>query len=310
MDKERNRKRRRRRNQEKRSLSMFFFLIAGCCCCVGCIYFLHQKSNSTVPEPALLGISEIETSYSTEAETESQTETETEKVDEVIVALEELAESYPEVQDVLDSQDDYPREILKMLASNEETLNFVLDYPQKKGTSCQVDAIDNFDYGTIPQLFQWDERWGYQSYGSSIIAVSGCGPTALAMVAAGLTGDTSITPARVANYAEENNYYIEGEGTSWELMSVGCYNFGIAGTELQLVEDTIRNELLMGHPIICSMGPGDFTSDGHFIVLTDWTDEGIKINDPNSKKRSEQLWDYAQLEDQILNMWSYYAMGY
>ena len=55
---------------------------------------------------------------------------------------------------------------------------------------------------------------------------------------------------------------------------------------------------------------GDFTSDGDFIVLTEWTDEGIKINDPNSKKRSEQLWDYSRLESQIRNLWSYHIAEY
>ena len=310
MDRERNRTRKRRVNQQRRSLRLFFFLIAGCCCCVGGIYFLQQKSYSTVPKPALLGLSETEPSYSmeTEPQTETETEPETEPKDEVIAALEELAHTTPQVQEILDHQDEYPRTVLRMLAFNEETLDFVLHYPEKKGTACQVDTIDAFEYGTIPQLIQWDERWGYQSYGSSIIAVSGCGPTALAMVAAGLTGDASITPAVVASYAEENNYYIEGEGTSWELMSAGCYHFGIGATELQLVADTIRNELVMGHPVICSMGPGDFTTDGHFIVLTDWTDEGIRINDPNSKKRSEQLWDYERLEGQIMNIWSFYLL--
>lgn len=46
---------------------------------------------------------------------------------------------------------------------------------------------DDFVTGEIPALIQWDERWGYAPYGSeTIIAVSGCGPTALSMVISGL----------------------------------------------------------------------------------------------------------------------------
>lgn len=307
MNDRRNRKGQRNARKKRRSLSMFFLLAL--ICGAGGIYFLVEKSASTVPEPVLVRLPEDETDQA-QSETETESQKQTEEVDELTASLMELTETYPEVQTVLDHKEEYPEEVLHMLAFNEETLDFVLDYPEKKGSACEVDTIDSFTYGTIPKLFQWDERWGYQSYGSSIIAVSGCGPTALAMVAAGLTGDDSITPARVASYAEQNNYYIAGEGTSWSLMYEGCYDFGIAGTELQLMESTIQNELLMGHPIICSMWPGDFTSDGHFIVLTEWTDEGIRINDPNSKKKSEQLWDYSRLEGQIRNLWSYYALGY
>ncbi|MDO4452947.1 MAG: papain-like cysteine protease family protein [Eubacteriales bacterium] len=273
-----------------------------------------QKSSSTVPDPAFVSLPDEDSSRMSETEVqetqEAQNTVQTEQMDELTASLKEIAQTYPEAQTILDHKEDYPEDVLKMLAFNDETLEFVLGYPEKHGIPSEASTIGTFEYGTIPQLFQWDERWGYQSYGTSVIAVNGCGPTALAMVAAGLTGDDSITPARVAEYAEANNYYVAGEGTSWSLMYDGCYNFGVAGTELQLVEDTIRNELLMGHPIICSMWPGDFTTDGHFIVLTEWTDEGIKVNDPNSKRRSEQLWDYSKLESQIRNLWSYHAAEY
>lgn len=304
------RRNRKGKYNKKRQGSLSMFLVLIVLCCVGGIYFLIEKSHSTIPEPALVTVDQDETGQTQSEETEAETEmeTETEALDELTVSLTKMVSDYPEVQTILDNRDEYPEEILNMLASNGETLNFVLNYPEKKGTHCEVEILNDFEYGTIPQLFQWDERWGYQNYGSAVIAVTGCGPTALAMVAAGLTGDASITPAKVADYSEENNYYVMGQGTSWTLMYEGCYEFGVAGIELQLMESTIRDELLMGHPIICSMGPGDFTSDGHFIVLTDWTEEGIKINDPNSREKSEKLWSYETLEGQILNLWSYYAI--
>lgn len=51
------------------------------------------------------------------------------------------------------------------------------------------------------------------------------------------------------------------------------------------------------------MRPGDFTTTGHFIVLTGAEDGRIRVNDPNSRKRSEKLWDYDRLEYQINNLW-------
>ena len=40
------------------------------------------------------------------------------------------------------------------------------------------------------------------------------------------------------------------------------------------------------------MGPGEFTSNGHFIVLTGLQNGRLKINDPNSRKNSEKTWDW------------------
>ena len=58
-----------------------------------------------------------------------------------------------------------------------------------------------------------------------------------------------------------------------------------------------------GQPIICSVGPGDFTTEGHFILLEGIKDEKIIINDPNSLKRSNKLWKYEDIESQIKNLW-------
>lgn len=53
--------------------------------------------------------------------------------------------------------------------------------------------------------------------------------------------------------------------------------------------------------------PGDFTSTGHFIVLVGIEDGKIRVNDPNSRARSQVLWEYDRLESQINNLWSYTA---
>lgn len=190
-----------------------------------------------------------------------------------------------------------------MLNKNSETLDFVYDYLEKKDDE-PAKSVGDVSQGEIPELLQWDTRWGYAEYGEDIIAISGCGPTALSMVAVGLTGDDSITPYKVAKYAQESGYYVEGTGTAWSLMTEGCYYLGIQGIELPLDEQVIFSELKNGNPIICSMGTGDFTDKGHFIVLAGVQDGKIQINDPNSKKRSK-LWEYEDFAGQIRNLWEF-----
>ena len=128
------------------------------------------------------------------------------------------------------------------------------------------------------------------------------------MVAAGLTGDNTVTPYKVAQFSAENGYYAGDSGTSWILMTDGAQQFGIYGEEMGLSEGEVFSALENGHPIICSMRPGDFTTTGHFIVLTGLEDGKIRVNDPNSRVRSERLWDYSKLEYQINNLWVYTAM--
>lgn len=66
----------------------------------------------------------------------------------------------------------------------------------------------------------------------------------------------------------------------------------------------ITNALEEGNPVILAMGPGDFTTTGHYIVLTGVKDGKFQVNDPNSRLRSQKLWSYEELEDQIRNIWA------
>ena len=160
--------------------------------------------------------------------------------------------------------------------------------------------------GGIPKLYQWDTRWKNENYGTSEMEISGCGPTCLSMVYCGLTGDTKWNPYAVAKMAEERGYYVPGVGTSWDLMTDGAKRLGLKSEQLSLSERTIRSELEKGHPIICAMGPGDFTTEGHFIVLTGVDEDGqIIVNDPNSEKLSERTWELDRLMSQMKNLWCY-----
>jgi len=221
--------------------------------------------------------------------------------DTVLERLEVLSKEDNRIEEIIDNSDTYPEDILNMLSYNIETLDFVLNYHSKKG-NVYSDNIGNVTIGEIPLLLQWDERWGYAFYGDSVIATTGCAPTALAMVVAGLTGKNDVTPYDIAKYADDNGYYSLG-GTSWSIMTEGSKNFGVVGSEITLSKNVIYDYLKNGYPIICSVRPGDFTSSGHFIVLTGIYDNKIKINDPNSIERSNMLWEYEKLQSQIKNLW-------
>ncbi|MBR3709077.1 MAG: C39 family peptidase, partial [Lentisphaeria bacterium] len=130
-----------------------------------------------------------------------------------------------------------------------------------------------------------------------------CGPTCLSMVCIYLLNDPAYTPKYVAEFAESNGYSVDGNGSAWTLISGGGKQLGLDVTEIPLDENRIIRNLEAGNPIICVMGPGDFTSTGHYIVLTRYTDGKVTVNDPNSYLRSERLWELTSVMEQIRNLW-------
>lgn len=234
-----------------------------------------------------------------------------ENTPEILEMLDNLKSSRKDIADkvqvIADNQAAYPENLIKLIAKSPEAIDFAIEYPFKRGQSntTVVDISGDYTEGEIPLLLQWDDRWGYVSYGDDIIALDGCGPTCLSMVAVGLTGNVKWTPVRVARMSQTQGHYVEDQGTAWTLMHEGCKQLGLEAKVIGLSEEEMATELRAGRPIIASMAPGDFTDSGHFIVFTEYKDGKFYVNDPNSLKNSEVGWEYDRIKTQIKNMWSY-----
>lgn len=194
----------------------------------------------------------------------------------------------------------YPESLIELLERNPETEDFVLQYPLREN---QEPDLSGYDRKRVPLFLQWDPMWGYERYGSDFLAVTGCGPTCLAMAGYYLTGSKNMNPRDIAVFAEDNGYYASGYGSSWTLISEGSTKLGLKAAELPLVKKKMTDALEAGRPVILAMGAGDFTTTGHYIVLIGLENGFFKVNDPNSRENSRKLWSYEQLEGQIRNIW-------
>ncbi len=196
-----------------------------------------------------------------------------------------------------------------MYEKNPEAAVFLDNFDGVKSFDLSLDLSDDDAFhalSPLPYYTQWDPRWGYCQYGEGLMGWTGCGPTAMSMVAMGLTGDGSLTPAYVASFAIDNGYCVPGNGTSWTLFSEGAEKLGLTAKELPLWEATMRSELEAGHPIVCIMGPGHFTDAGHYIVLTGCDSEGFDVLDP-FRPSNCKVWAYDDIAGEIRNLWSYAA---
>ena len=222
----------------------------------------------------------------------------------------EMIRNSEKYKNIMAHKEDYPEYLIDDLEMNPEILDFVADYKDMEpvGHGGLTAAEKKSSH---PLFVQWDKRWGYATYGESCMAISGCGPTALAMVAYGLTRNASIDPYEVAQFSMQNGYYVNNVGTAWTLMTEGAQHYGLVSeSRYNYTEAQLKEALDKGGMAILSVGKGDFTvHSGHFIVLYGYKDGKFKVNDPFSYTNSSKLWDYATLQKQTKNMWIYYKAG-
>lgn len=264
-------------------------------------------------------------------------ETTTEKIDKVYKTIKPIERTLDTINKELKSRskknskykliynrrDEYPKDMLNAVLNNPEMLDFLVGYPDNEYTIKYLDDNqlynnDNYDIDVSeikltkkeknsehPLFLQWDERWAYIPYGDANIGMAGCGPTCLSMVIVGLTHNSKATPAQIAKYSSEHGYYVDGQGTSWSLMTDVPRQYNIDVSKISVSEYNMKKALDDGKMLICSVGKGNFTIQGHFIVIYGYTEEGFLINDPYCKVRSEKTWSYEKISDQIKTIWQY-----
>ncbi len=231
---------------------------------------------------------------------------EEEEVDKKIEEEKENLEEEKPVtfNDKLKLIEDYPRFLKEMAERYPETIDFVIKYPERNLDPSKIDISHDYVTGEVPLFIQWDDRWGYMPFIESIVGISGCGPTALSMAYTGLTGDLSMDPYKMSQYAEQNGYGVINEGSTWDLFQKGATDLGLTSEMIYVDNNIFKESLDQGKYIVLNVGPGDFTNGGHFILVVDYNEEGYKVHDSNSLINSAKTWTFDSLMPQIKAAWA------
>ena len=155
--------------------------------------------------------------------------------------------------------------------------------------------------GSLTYYNQSDARWAGHLYGGrDPLASYGCGPTVLAMLVSSFTQQT-VTPAQMADWAAANNYWAAGSGTKHTVIPDGAAAWGLQVSSFRnLSEADVISELASGHVLVALMGPGHFTSSGHFIIISDYYSGGqVTVADPANLENTLIPWDIQLILNEL-----------
>lgn len=232
--------------------------------------------------------------------------------DELAARLVQAAETSDDVAWIAAHPDAYAgdgeavqHKLLKLAAVEPEAVSFVRTFPDAYPAESAL-GTDDPASGEVPRLYQWDSRWGSTVYSSTAFALTGCCPTSLSMVYQGLTGKGDLSPYDMGKRASDGGYETAFDGTDATFLVNEAASLGLSCEALAADADSVRSALEGGAVLICNVGPGDFTDNGHFFVITGIDDEGnLAINDPYSAERSNRAWDVDTVLGQTIGLWAY-----
>lgn len=122
--------------------------------------------------------------------------------------------------------------------------------------------------------------------GTNTIKSAGCGPTSLAICISTLTG-RRVTPIQVADWGAKQGLYIQGEGWSHSCPGIMANHWGLKCKKIARSKKNLKTVLRKGQLVVAVMGPGHFTSGGHYIVLYGLNSKGqILVSDCGSRSRN------------------------
>lgn len=169
---------------------------------------------------------------------------------------------------------------------------------------------------------QTDKRWKSLPYRvkgeTSTIGGSGCGPTSAAMAIETITGKT-FTPVDACKWSVDHGYKALHAGTYYSYFVPQFKAFGIDCRQLlgsslhnkpdHPIHDQVKQYLEDGYYVIALMGPGTWTSGGHYILLWAWDDK-VRINDSASTKDKRLNGDPATFKREVKQYWLIDAREY
>ena len=191
---------------------------------------------------------------------------------------------------IAEHANEYEDERLLTLALEEPAaVEFVANYPSSDKSSKPY--TDTVKRGEVPTLYNWDKRWGAVTYGKGPLAVTGSGPTTLAMAYMGLTGKTDYSPAEIAQQASKSNYADGESGSKGELFSKLTTSMGLKAEQHEPAAETFLYSLNANTIFAVELKASTLTDEDHWALMVNISEDGtVTLFDPTSTQVSHTPW--------------------
>lgn len=176
------------------------------------------------------------------------------------------------------------------------------------------------DYKTF---LQYDSRWGRNNYnGSSTMAMAGCGPTSVAMLAYAI--DKKVTPWTVAKYMRSHGYAIRNQGTAWDGIPAAMKEFGLKDVKnvsamsnvFKYIKKRYCAVFLTSYKYAKNNGaPMNtiWTTSGHFVAVTNYKVKNGKhyfyVRDGGGRGHTGWYCYETQMRGWLREIWVGYVPG-
>lgn len=199
------------------------------------------------------------------------------------------------LEEIAKNADKYSNESIVQLALREpEAIDFVSKVPTAEKTSQSY--TDTVTQGTVPELYDWDERWGFVDYAGLPLGVSGSGPTCMSMAYMGLTGSNDRSPADMASLAADGGYASGDAYTTAEFFSSEAAGIGLYCETPEVSAGVIVASLQNAHPVICLVRADTLTEDSHYVICVSLNeDQTVNVYDPTSSEVAKRPWSAATI---------------
>lgn len=159
---------------------------------------------------------------------------------------------------------------------------------------------------------QYDSKWKNVLYTknntydlSQTIGNSGCGPTAMADIVA-TWWDSSITPVEMAALAVSGGYRTNNNGTSWSYFKYIAKKYKASNFIQTSAYATAEKAIQNGAYVICAVGPGVWTKQGHFICWWKVDEQYVYICDPGGSSAARAKSNKTNLRTQATQYFIFY----
>ena len=185
-------------------------------------------------------------------------------------------------------------QLIELALNQDAAVDFVASYPDTSHEAASY--TDTVTKGKVPELYCWDSRWGAVDYAGHALAVSGSGPTSLAMAYMSLAGNADQTPATIATLVQNAGLATGDSGMDASFVEKSLSGLGLSAKSYTTSADNINVAVDANSYALIEVMANTLTDKAHWVLAVSENQDGtVYIKDPTSPEASSHAWSTSTL---------------